>query len=122
MITGKGFTIENLYPTIAKIHPIFTDKEYTGFDGNFLVLDFGHKTKEDILETSFILRSKDLKIVSTSASCGCTTPSFKAVNPGEYMVTVTFDKNKLSQNVSKTFSLQLNINKSIRVNLIINKV
>ncbi len=121
MITGKGFTIENQYPQIATIYPILKDTEYTGYSNNYLVLDFGQKTAEDLLETNFIFKSNDLKIISTSASCGCTRPSFREVSPGEYLVTVSFDKTKLSQNVSKTFSLQLNNNKSIRFNLIINK-
>lgn len=121
MITGKGFTIENTTPQIATIYPIFPDKEFTGYDGNYLVLDMGTKTKEDLLETGFMFKSDDLKITSTSASCGCTRPTFREVSPGEFYVVVSFDKNQLTQNVSKIFTMILNNNKSIRVNLLINR-
>lgn len=121
MIKGNGFTIENQYENIASIYPVFSDKEYTGFDANYLVLDFGRKTKNDLLEISFLFKSDNLEINSTSASCGCTHPTFKKVEKGIYIVHVEFTKSNLTENVSKVFSLHLNNNKSLKFNLIINK-
>lgn len=114
---NEDFYIENLNPEIAKIYPKYADQPYTGYGANNLVLDFGEKTKNDILDCT--LRIKGLKIDKVGASCGCTHPTF-VIEGDDSIVTVRFDKNKVTNNVNKMVYLYKN-NKPLNVNLWINK-
>lgn len=120
-LEAKDFTIENLTPQMGTIYPRYTDKVFTGYDSNVIILDFGKKTKQDILVCNMSYISKN-RIVSTGASCGCTRPSFQAgERPDEQIVTIDFDSSKVEQNVSKVATLRLDNGKVIKINLYINK-
>lgn len=122
LIKGQEFEIINNLDKVAEIYPVNQNKEYTGFDSNYLILDFGKKTKNDLVETNFVFKSDKYKITSTGASCGCTRPSFSNLDDGTQLVNIWFDSNKVDLNVSKIFSIKLNNDPSkvIKINLIIN--
>ena len=123
-IEGKDFKINNLNPEIATIYPLFKDKEYTGFDGNYLVVDFGNDRKPgDLTTVNFIFQSDKYKINSTGASCGCTNPTYrKTENSNEYHVTIEFRSNQITQNVSKMATLYLNNNQHmLKFNIVMNR-
>ena len=120
-ITGNNFTIENINPQLATIYPQKEDSVYTGFDNNLLVLDFGQKKKGDLTTCNLLFKSDILDINSAGASCGCTKPTFIKVEENTYQVTVAFDSSKITNNVSKYLTLYLSNNKSIKINLVINR-
>ena len=124
IINGKGFKIENLNPTIGTLYPLFPDREYTGFDNNTLVLDFGNDRKPgDITTINFLFKSDEYKISTTSASCGCTNPTYrKTENNNEYHVTIEFRSDQITQNVSKWATLYLNNNRfMLKINVVMNR-
>ena len=118
-IETKSFEIENLTPQICDLTLTFTDREYTGFNNNYLVIDFGVKSKGDYTTCNLMYRSKN-KITSTSSSCGCTNPTFQNTEDDGQFVTVAFDTNQVARNVSKWFQLHLKDGGVIKMNLIIN--
>jgi hypothetical protein len=124
-IEGKDFKIDNLNPEIATIYPLFEHKEYTGFDGNYLVVDFGNNRKPgDLTTVNFIFKSEKYKINSTGASCGCTNPTYRPTeNKNEYHVTIEFKSNQITQNVSKMATLYLNNNQHmLKFNIVMNRL
>lgn len=121
-ITTPDFSIENLNPQLATIYPQKDNIDYTGFDTNLLVLDFGKKKKGDLTTCNLLFKSDKYQISSTGASCGCTRPTFIKIEEGLYQITVDFDSSKIANNVSKYLTVYLNNNtKSIKINLVINK-
>ena len=118
IISKKGFTIENLNPQIGKIYPISDTSDFTGYDRNILVLDFGKKKLGDLATVS-LLFSEDFKITRTSASCGCTVPSYKVLEDGKKLVTIQFDPYKIANKISKFVYLH-NGDDTFKINLIIN--
>ena len=119
-IKAIDFSIENLTPQIAEIYAKQPNQDIDG-SRNYLVLDMGEKKKGDLTTASFRFTSNTLKITSTSASCGCTRPSYQVSGENEYVVTVDFDSNKVANNTSKVFTLYVN-NQSrvIKFNLVMN--
>lgn len=121
-IQGRDFSIENITPQLATIYPKNQNVPYTGFDTNYLILDFGEKNVGDNTTCQFLFRSDTLKIISTGSSCGCTNPVFQDTEePNKQHVTIKFDSSKVTKNVSKVFTLYVTGNKKIEFNLIINK-
>lgn len=123
-IEGQDFKIENLNPEIASIYPLFEDREYKGFDNNYLVVDFGNGKKPgDLTTVNFIFKSDKFKITGTGASCGCTNPTYrKTENKNEYHVTIEFRSNQIASNVSKMATLYLNNNQHmLKFNIVMNR-
>ena len=124
IIKGLEFEIINPTPSMATIYP---NKPLTAplslLDRNYLILDFGEKTKQDLIEISFVYKSDKFKITSTAASCGCTNPTFRNIEDGSQIVTIKFDSSKVTRNVSKSFSLYMNgtVTQKLAFQLIINK-
>ena len=128
-IETKDFYIENLYPQLATLslkNPILTDDDMAnaGTESNHFILDFGERKKGDNVECDFILKSKDFKITSVGASCGCTRPTFTNTEDPEVQgFKISFDSSKITTNVSKWSTLYLNNNaKILKINVIINKL
>lgn len=119
VVSTEGFIIENLIPQIATIYPKYTETKYNGFDNNILVLDFGEKKTGDL--ATCMLKLTGLKLRDTGASCGCTRPTFQQDEDGNIIVTIEFDPSKISRNVSKIVYLYTQDNKTIKINLVINK-
>ena len=117
----ETFEILNTTPTMGEFKLTKPEEEYTGFDKNYLILDMGEKTKQDITTCNFMFKSDTYKITSTGASCGCTNPSFQNTEEGQF-VTVQFKSSLITKNVDKWFTLYLNNSeKKIKINLWINK-
>ena len=115
IIKTEDYSLENLNPTIGIIYENPNDSKK-------LILDFGRKTKKDLCTCNFIFKSEKYKIVTTSASCGCTNPSFRSTeNDNEQHVTIEFKPSHITNNVSKIASLYLSNGKTISINIIINK-
>lgn len=123
IIETEDFKITNLNPEIATIHPLFENKEYKGFDNNYLVIDFGNGRKPgDLTTVNFLFNSTEYVITGAGASCGCTNPTYRNTeNKYEYHVTVEFKSNQITRNVSKMATLYLNNNsKMLKFNIIMN--
>lgn len=122
IIKTKEFELINNTPSMAQLYPVNKNQEYTGFDNNYLMLDFGNKQKGDLVEMNMLFKSEKYTITSASATCGCTNPSVTTNPDGTQLVVVRFDSNKITNNVSKGVSLYLNnTSKVIKFNLVINK-
>ena len=119
VVSTEGFMVENLYPELATIYKKFPEQEYTGFDNNILVLDFGKKNRGDLIECSLKFTGK-IKVTRTGASCGCTTPSFKVLENGDTVVNIVFDSFKVTNSVSKIVYVYSG-SKTLKIDLIINK-
>lgn len=120
VVSKEGFFIENLNPQIATIYPKFPNNEYSGFDSNILILDFGKKNKGELATASLKFSGKKLNITGSSSSCGCTNPTIQKVGD-ETIVTVQYDPNKIAQNISKAVYIIFDGVKQLKINLIINK-
>lgn len=120
-IKTKDFEIINNTPQMASIYPLNQDVEYTGFDNNYLILDFGEKKVGDLVEMNMTFRSNDLTIKSTSASCGCTNPILSKIDDNSQLVVVKYDTNRVAKNISKAVTLYLSNGKKLKFNLIMNK-
>ena len=123
-IIGKEYTILNPTPQMARIYT--TPKapaELSVKDNYYYILDFGKKSKGDLVEITLVYDSKDYKITSTASSCGCTDPTFVNTPDGKQTVNIKFDTNRVTQNVSKAFTLYMNggTQDKIKFQLIINK-
>jgi hypothetical protein len=118
VVSKEGFMIENLNPQLATIYSKYPENGYNGFDNNILVLDFGKKNKGDLIECSLKFTG-NINISKTGASCGCTTPSFVKTEDG-YVVNIVFDSYKVTNSVSKIVYIY-DGNKTLKINLIINK-
>lgn len=123
IVSTEDFTIECITPQVGRIYVSDQDKPYTGFDKNYLILDYGEKNINDPLTCNLIFTSEKYKINATGSSCGCTDPQLSETeDENKQQVSVTFSKNKLSKNVEKTFTLYLNNNsKVLKIILLINK-
>ena len=118
VIKTSFYELESLNPQIASIYP---EKDNFEENKDYLILDFGRKTKQDITECNIRVKlQEDLLIYSTTASCGCTRPTFKKVDD-YYIVHVYFNNKEVVENVSKYFTIHINNSKKIKFNLIINK-
>ena len=121
-IKTQDFELQNLTPQIGGFRLTKPREEYTGFDTNYLILDLGEKKKGDFATCNFLFNSDVYKITSTGASCGCTNPTFQNTPDGQ-VVTVAFNSNLITKNVSKWFTLYLNNSaRKIKINLLINKL
>lgn len=115
------FEIVNNTPEMAIIYPVKHNEDYTGFDSNYLVLDFGEKKKGDLIEMNMLFKSETLKVRSASSSCGCTDPTVQKIDDKTWLIVVKYDTNKVANKISKGVSINLSNNKSLKLNLIINK-
>lgn len=124
IIKYEDITLKNMYPQISTIS-VLRDKEgkLTLDEDTVILLDFGKKNIGDLVETMILFDSDKHKITDTSASCGCTSPRFQNTEDGKQVVTIKFDSNKITQNVSKAFTLYLDnkASRKIKFNLVINK-
>lgn len=115
-----NMTIENISVVDCNIYPEEKEKDFDGFQGDILVVDFGRKTKNDSVVAQFKLNTDKYKITKTGASCGCTEPSFQKLGDGEYVITIEFDKSRVMENVSKWAYLYDGA-KQMKINVLINK-
>lgn len=116
---SQGFYIENLTPQIASIYKRYSEMEYKGFDNNFVIMDFGNKTKDDIT-TCELKFSGNINITGVDSSCGCTLPVLKKIDDNTYIVTVIFDQYRITNNVSKFVTVIVSGRKNLRINVIMN--
>lgn len=120
VISSEGFFIENLNPQIASIYPKFPDNDYSGFNSNILILDFGTKNKGELATASLKFSGKKMNITGASASCGCTNPTIQK-DGDDTIVTIMYDPNKIATNISKAVNIIFDGVKQLKINLIINK-
>ena len=94
VIKTSFYELESLNPQIASIYP---EKDNFEENKDYLILDFGRKTKQDITECNIKVKlPEDLLIYSTTASCGCTRPTFKKVDD-YYIVHVLWNEMKIPE-------------------------
>lgn len=117
----EGFFIQNLNPEIATIYPKFPNNEYSGFDSNILILDFGNKKKGELATVNLKFQGGSFKnITGSSSSCSCTQTNTQK-DGDDYVVTVQYDPNRIAQNISKVIKVIFNGTRELKINLIINK-
>lgn len=123
-IKGQDFEILNELPQMGQIEVANSPTGVPTVGGHdWLILDFGQKSKGDLVELGFLFKSEKYKITSTSASCGCTNPTFQSTPDGYQFVNVKFDSSRVTKNVSKWVTLYMDgtTKQKIKINLIINK-
>lgn len=85
IIETPTFTVENTEPHIGELK-LTSNLDYTGFNSNVLIVDFGDKQREGSLKENLLFKNKmgfnDIDVTSVSASCGCTTPGFRLEGDG----------------------------------------
>lgn len=121
-IETKDFTLENLFPNICTVS--VRDEDIVGNNSNPIVIDFG--VVKDIpktdLETDLIFISETLTIENVTAGCGCTKPILTDTeDPNKKGIKVRFDRKRITQNVNKWLSINLDNGRVLKMNLLINK-
>ena len=91
VLNAPTFTVENTEPYMGDLK-LKTNLEYTGFNSNNLIVDFGKLKREGEAKVSLLFKNtvkfKDINIIAVSGNCGCTIPTFRKETNGDYLVTI----------------------------------
>lgn len=91
IIEAPTFTVENTEPYMGELE-LKVNNDYTGFSGNHLIANFGELQRDGKANINLVFKNKlsfkDIDIIAISATCGCTTPTFRKEANGAYLVSI----------------------------------
>lgn len=121
IIEAPTFTVESTEPYNVDFK-LTANLDYTGFNNNLLILDFGTLKRVGKTFTNIKFKSKlnsdDFQIIAVSAKCGCTKPTFTKLEDGGYIVNIGLDLTMMGKGDNAKFvTISLKNKKEIKIKL-----